>query len=137
MQFSQLLSSSTSLTVNRYFRLMLLACLEIMLTIPLSSFSIYINTHGLTLSPWISWTDTHFNFSHVEHIPAYIWRSDRQYTISVEMSRWIYPFSAFLFFGLFGFAEEARKHYSKAFWAISSLVGIHHKASPSVKGYPM
>ncbi|KAI0078459.1 fungal pheromone STE3G-protein-coupled receptor [Panus rudis PR-1116 ss-1] len=136
IQFSELLSTATSMTVNRYFRLMLLSCLEILLTVPLSSFSIYINNYGLTLSPWISWEDTHFNFSHVEHITGAIWRSSRPYYVSVEMSRWIYPFSAFLFFALFGFAEEARRNYIRAFWWIANLVGIRRPSeSPKSNGF--
>lgn len=136
IQFQELLSSSNSaLSVHRYFRLMLLSCLEIALTIPLSSYSIYVNTAGLTLSPWISWADTHFNFSHVEAIPALVWRSSRTYTISVEMSRWLYPCCAFIFFALFGFAEEARRNYKKSFWAVVSVFGFK-KPSPKFDTLP-
>lgn len=125
VQFSQLVSSASSMSVNRYFRLMLLACLTMLLNTPLSAFSIYINTVGLNLSPWISWSDAHYQFSFVQIIPAIIWRSDHTYTIAAEMSRWIYPFCAFLFFGLFGFADEARRNYSNALQFVVSKLGFN------------
>ncbi|CAL1697584.1 unnamed protein product [Somion occarium] len=134
IQFQELLSSTTSLSVNRYFRLMLLSCLEMALTIPISSYSIYVNTAGLTLSPWISWADTHFNFSHVEMIPAVIWRSSHSYLISVEMSRWLYPCCAFIFFALFGFADEARRNYKLAFWAVAKCLGFRRPSRKSDQG---
>ncbi|THH13628.1 hypothetical protein EUX98_g9699 [Antrodiella citrinella] len=124
IQFSELVSSASSMTVNRYFRLMLLSCLTMLLNTPLSAFSIYINTHGLQLSPWVSWSDAHYNFSFVEQIPAVIWRSSVTYIVSAEMSRWIYPFSALIFFGLFGFADEARRNYVAALAYVVSKLGL-------------
>lgn len=128
------------MTVNRYFRLMLLACLEMMLTIPLSAYGIYINTYGLSLAPWVSWSDTHYNFSHVEIAPAALWRTSKMFTVQVELDRWIYPCSALLFFALFGFAQEARRHYRAAFWWVAGKFGYTPRAamtyeSTSSSGY--
>lgn len=129
VQFNELLSSTNSMTVNRYFRLMLLACLEMMLTIPLSAYGIYINTYGLSLAPWVSWSDTHYNFSHVEIAPAVLWRTSKMFTVQVELDRWIYPCSALLFFALFGFAQEARRHYRAAFWWVAGKFGYTPRAA--------
>lgn len=104
------------MSVSRYFRLMLLSCLEMALTLPLGVYSIIVNTSGVTISPYKSWADTHYQFWRVLEIPAVIWRIDQSNVISLEMGRWIYPLAAFLFFALFGFAEEARRHYRAAFW---------------------
>lgn len=132
MLSSILSSTRSSLTVNRYLRLMMLSCSEILLTVPLTSFSIYITTAGVTLAPWVSWEETHYNFSRVKHVPSFIWRHNRAYLISVEMSRWIYPFAAFIFFALFGFAPEARRHYAIAYWRILGHFGV--KPAPKQAG---
>ncbi|GJE89168.1 STE3-domain-containing protein [Phanerochaete sordida] len=118
VQFRALLASSPSLSLSRYFRLMLLSSLEMCLTVPLAAYSIYVNTHGVPVAPWISWADTHYDFWRVLQIPAVFWRADAQAVAAYEMGRWVYPCAAFLFFGLFGFAEEARRHYRAAFWCI-------------------
>ncbi|KAI0799790.1 pheromone A receptor-domain-containing protein [Irpex lacteus] len=125
VQFNELLSSTNALTVNRYFRLMLLSCLEMMLSVPLTSLSIYLNSHGLTLSPWVSWADAHYNFSFVVRTPAFVWRNNTQYAVAAELSRWIYPCSALLFFALFGFAEEALRNYRSAFRRLKTILRLN------------
>lgn len=91
-------------------------------TVPLTAYSIYINNDGVTLEPWVSWSNVHYNFSFVEQIPALVWRSNHAFLISVELGRWIYPCCAIIFFLLFGFAEEARRHYRMAFSAIAKRI---------------
>ena len=113
------------MTSSRYLRLMLLSCTEMCCTIPLGAFSIYINTDGVELSPWVSWSNAHFGFSRVLMIPASDWTTHKPYVISVEMGRWIYPLSAFLFFALFGFAEEARRIYREEYWTVLKRFGRH------------
>ncbi|KAG7442035.1 uncharacterized protein BT62DRAFT_1079571 [Guyanagaster necrorhizus] len=53
--------------------------------------------------------------SHRHKIPALIWCSDYSYEISVELTRWLSVFCAFLFCALFGFASEAKKPYSHGY----------------------
>ncbi|KAI0087571.1 GPCR fungal pheromone mating factor [Irpex rosettiformis] len=121
-RFKELLSSNESLTVSRYFRLMLLPIVEMSCTIPISLFAVYIITHGVPMSPWKSWSDTHYHFSYVGQLPAVVWRSDPSRRISFEMTRWLNPCSALLFFSLFGFADEAKRQYRKAFNCIKKTV---------------
>ncbi|KAH9919597.1 pheromone A receptor-domain-containing protein [Fomitopsis serialis] len=123
-EFSQLLSSSSALTRSRYFRLMLLCCVEMACTIPLGVFSIVINNGDVPVAPYVSWANAHYDFSYVGKFPALAWMFSRPFYISVEMGRWIYPCSAFLFFSLFGFAEEARRNYKLAFRAIAKRLGF-------------
>ncbi|KAI0830080.1 putative fungal pheromone GPCR, STE3-type [Trametes gibbosa] len=123
MQFRDILSKSSSMTLSRYFRLMLLACIDMACNVPLTVLNMYINNDGVQMSPWVSWANTHYNFSHVEQIPSILWRSNRAFVVSAELGRWIFPCCALIFFGLFGFAEEARKHYSATFWSIANRFG--------------
>lgn len=112
---------------------MLLALVDMMCTIPLGSYVIYISSYGVNLAPWISWQDTHFDFGHVNLVPALVWRSNRGFEIGVEITRWFAVFCAFVFFALFGFATEARKHYSLAFWRMARVFGFKPRSPQSPK----
>lgn len=124
VQFAEVLSKNSSLTVSRYLRLIVLCCVEMACTVPLGAFSIYINNAGLHIAKWISWSNTHYNFSFVEIFPAETWENRRAFYVSVQMGRWIYPCSAILFFALFGFASEARRNYRIAYLWICKRLGI-------------
>ena len=123
------------MSVSRYLRLVLLSTIDIMCTVPLGIYSIYIGNKGVGLAPWISWEDTHYNFSRVALVPSLIWRSDPSFQTSVELTRWLPVLCALLFFGMFGFAEEAKKHYKSAFWAVLKPFGVDPR--PSVPISPM
>ncbi|KAI0334179.1 fungal pheromone STE3G-protein-coupled receptor [Cubamyces sp. BRFM 1775] len=120
-QFNAYLTSNSSLTANRYFRLMAIASVEIVCTVPISAYGLYLNLTSAPMNPWISWDDTHFNYSKVDQYPAVLWRMDRNAVISFELSRWLAPFCALVFFAFFGFAQEARSNYRKAFLWLRNL----------------
>lgn len=113
-QFSQFMSSNSTLTMSRYFRLMALAGVELLCTTPLSVFLMVLNATGEQVDPWISWGETHYNFSNVRLVPAVLWTMNRWTVIGVQFNRWSGPLCAFVFFAFFGFASEARKGYCKA-----------------------
>ncbi|OAX32933.1 Rcb3.42 [Rhizopogon vinicolor AM-OR11-026] len=128
-QFSEFLSSNSSLSINRYFRLMALATLELLCTTPISAYGTYINIVDNPLEPWKGFADAHFNYSHIGQYPSVIWRLNPLTVISTELTRWSLVFCAFSFFAFFGFADEARKNYRKAFWAIAKRFGFHPPVS--------
>jgi pheromone a factor receptor len=124
-KFNEFLSSSsTSLSINRYFRLMALATLELLCTTPIAAYAIYLNITANPMEPWKGFADAHFDYSRIGQFPALIWRTDHTNVISLELSRWSLVFCAFAFFGFFGFAGEARKHYRLAFWTVTRRVGV-------------
>lgn len=131
-QLSMLFASSSSLTVHRYMRLVALALTEILCTVPLASYGLYLNLSAGT-DPWISWSDTHFHYSQVDQYPALLWRMDRTAVISLELSRWLPVFCAFVFFGFFGFAQEARRHYRQVYALMTGLFAIKAKVRPRFK----
>lgn len=122
--FSHFLSSSTSLTINRYFRLMALATVELLFNIPLSTYGLYLNITGRPMYPWKSWADTHFDWYIIDTYPAILWRASTTTTVNFELSRWALIFCALVFFGFFGFAEEARKNYRQIYWTIAKRFGV-------------
>ncbi|KAF9645210.1 pheromone receptor [Thelephora ganbajun] len=129
-QFSQFLSSNSSLTASRYFRLMALACTEILCTTPLALFSIIINATAAPIAPWVSWEDTHYDFSRVGQVPAFIWRRNNLVVLGLTLTKWSSVICAFIFFIFFGFAVEARKHYSSAFIKLLRVCRFKKPAPP-------
>lgn len=93
---------------------MALASIELLCTIPISTYIMAINI-SVGLSPYKGWADLHFNYSHVNQIPSVIWHLDKTLAICLELARWLVVACALIFFGFFGFAEEARRHYRSAF----------------------
>ncbi|KAJ3746243.1 pheromone receptor [Lentinula detonsa] len=125
VQFSQILASNKAINPSRYLRLIILALTDIMCTIPIGIYIIYIDLKGVTLAPWISWDDTHFDFGRVVLVPAVIWKSDPTDVAAIQIVRWLPVICAFIFFALFGFAEEARKHYRRVFWFFATRFGFY------------
>jgi pheromone a factor receptor len=121
-QFMEILSSNPGLSRSRYFRLMAIAAVEICGTIPLGTFFIVYNARN-GVAPWISWADTHSNYSQVDQVAAFIWKNDPGTAIGFEVFRWSTVYCAFVFFALFGFADEARQHYRRVYTTLASRIG--------------
>ncbi|KAI0312767.1 STE3-like pheromone receptor [Amylostereum chailletii] len=128
--FEVLSGTSASLTANQYLRFMILACTEMLCTLPLSIYTIVMNATRSPIEPWISWADTHFNWNRFEQVPSIVWHSDSRIYASVELTRWLSPFCAIAFFMLFGLSSDARRHYRKALAKIGKAVGIKHTSKP-------
>ncbi|KAH8984400.1 STE3-domain-containing protein [Lactarius deliciosus] len=122
-QFSQIMSSNRGLNQSRYFRLMCLALIEVLGTIPLASFVLSYNIR-LGFHKWVSWADTHSNYQRIIQISSIVWKSDNVARILYEFNRWSLVMCAFIFFAFFGFADEARKHYRLVYTSIASRVGL-------------
>lgn len=118
--------------MGRYFRLMALATTEIMLTTPLAIFSMWVNTAAFPVQKWQSWSETHWNYSRVEQIPAFFWRQNHLAVLGLEFTRWVPVLCALVFFSFFGFADEAKKNYRKAFWFVATRLGFKRR-EPSPK----
>lgn len=117
-QFNEFVTSTTSLTISRYFRLMALATVEILCTTPIAAYGIYLNATLSPIQPWKGLADAHYNYSHIGHYPSVVWRSNHYNAIAMELTRWSLVFCALVFFGFFGFADEARKNYRKLYHAV-------------------
>ncbi|KAJ7874108.1 pheromone A receptor-domain-containing protein [Mycena leptocephala] len=104
-QFRLLLSASAhaNLELDRYLRLMALAATDLLLTVPLASFVLYSNR--------------------VVQVPGIYWHTDLYSAASVETLRWATVACALLFFGYFGFADEAIKNYRGAVQSVARRIG--------------
>jgi pheromone A receptor len=122
--FNGMLGSNKSPNHNRYIRLIVLSTAQICISMPVAFFILAINASYLTVFPWISWDVTHAHYYVVGQVPSFMWRADPIVETSLELERWIIVISAFLFFAFFGFAEEARSHYRKAYSFASSSLNL-------------
>lgn len=113
-------------------RLIALSSTQLLLNLPLSLYYLYVNAVVNPVSPWISWEDTHFNYSHVGQFPSVVWRADPILYVVIESSRWSVIPCAFVFFGFFGFAEEARRHYRLAYSFARSRLHLGNFGTKSV-----
>ncbi|KAI0250435.1 GPCR fungal pheromone mating factor [Lactifluus subvellereus] len=105
-QLSEMISFGCGLNRSFYIRLMILAGVEILGTIPLASFFIAMDIKQ-GLEPWVSWADVHSNYSVIAQVPSIFWKHNLYPTLGLEMSHWVLVLCAFIFFAFFGFGEEA------------------------------
>ncbi|KZT37710.1 STE3-domain-containing protein [Sistotremastrum suecicum HHB10207 ss-3] len=132
-QMKDILSSNNNLTPSRYLRLMALAGIEMLCTVPIATYYLWLDATVTPVYPWISWEDTHFGFSQVRLYPKAYIELVPSLGIEIKLNSWIYPAVAMLFFLFFGFAEEARKSYYRLYCAAATLVGL--KPATSSRGY--
>jgi pheromone a factor receptor len=114
--------SCTPLTRNRYIRLMVISATEIFGTIPLGTLYI-VKSAKSGVDPWRGWAYTHEDYSAVYQVPASAWKNNPNSVFALEMYRWSLVLCAFLFFALFGFADEAQQHYRRVYTSIASRIG--------------
>ncbi|KAF8468710.1 pheromone receptor [Russula ochroleuca] len=131
-QFSQIMVHSQGLKRGRYLRLMALSGTEIIGTIPLGTYFIVNNAKG-GVTPWQGWAYTHSHYSDVVQVPSSVWKNNPSTSGGMETFRWSLVACAFIFFAFFGFADEARQHYRRAYTSIASRIGFstftHHGSS--------
>jgi hypothetical protein len=56
--------------------------------------------------------------------------------MAIEGTRWSSVVYAIVFFALFGFADEALRHYSNAWWTVAKVFGYRPKSSESSEYVP-
>ncbi|KAI0049305.1 STE3-like pheromone receptor, partial [Auriscalpium vulgare] len=105
---------------SRHIRVMILSCTDVLCTVPLSVYFMYLDLQGVT--PWVSWSDVHADFSAVWEIPSVLWKA-WPHSSATQLSRWSNFFCALLFFAIFGTGEEAFRHYRAFFRAVGTRLG--------------
>jgi pheromone a factor receptor len=116
----QLMTSSQGLNRGRYIRLMALASIEILGTIPIGTYILVSNSGGVTPYRWAS---VHSHYSEVYQIPSVVWKNNSTWTTGLEMFRWLLVACAFIFFAFFGFADDARQHYRLVYTSLARRLG--------------
>lgn len=121
---NEILGVNGMVSFSRYFRLMGLAAADLVLTVPLCSWALYLNVTSAPVHPWLGWADTHENFARVIMVPSVNWHLVDNVANGRELQRWSPIICAFVFFALFGFAQEARRQYVLLVNTIGKWTGI-------------
>ena len=136
-QFRQVVSSSQfeGLSRGRYLRLIALASVEILGTIPLGTYVIVSNAKR-DVTSWRSLTSMHHRYSEVFQFASVVWKNEKYCVIGLEMFRWSLVVCAFIFFAFFGFAEEARQHYRLLYTFLASCTGYSMMSTSTLSESP-
>jgi pheromone a factor receptor len=121
-KLKELVGSDPNLTFSRYWRLIILSSMDIIFTIPLYSFSLYLTV--LNLQPWISWDNVHADFGRIDQFTSLTWRGNAVVVITMEFNRWSYVLCAFVVFALFGFGADAMRDYRSTWTSVSSCIAL-------------
>ncbi|KAJ7440953.1 pheromone receptor Rcb2 B43 [Mycena latifolia] len=113
-------ASHSALTTSRYLRLMLMAILEMVWSLCVTSYTLWFTTISSPIRPYTSWADVHSNFSRVDtyptlFIPAIVARA-------YYFLWWLIPVSTFAFVAMFAFGRDAMEEYRKCFVFIRNTV---------------
>lgn len=119
-QSKEILSLHSNFTNGRYIRLIALAGIHVISSVPIHLFSM-IDTICQGPEPWTSWGDIHADVSRVYQYPAQVWHLSYSW---IEMTRWMCVAMAFVFFAFFGFSSEAMNHYRSAIRSVGKRVGV-------------
>ena len=128
-------NSSSTITPNRYLRLMALAITQVIWQIVLTVFPMYDNI-SFGLRPWTTWADVHSDWLRVdvytldEFMPAY--------RTQMFLFFFVMPASSLLFFLFFGFGEQAVKDYRiTADWIRCKVFRLPPRAPKQAKGFKL
>ncbi|KAH9990938.1 pheromone A receptor-domain-containing protein [Russula vinacea] len=112
-QFNELMLASPGLSRGRYIRLMAIG----------PSRFLGPSRWGQRCESWKGWAYTHSNYSEVIQVAGFIWKNDPNVAHPTEIYRWSLVACAFIFFALFGFADEARLCYRRVYTSLASRIG--------------
>ena len=107
------LGGYSSLSPSKYMRLLALASVDAVITVPFAAYSIYANATETKPSPWKGWANAHLDFNRVSQVPAIFWRRDPATIRALDMTRAFLIVCAGIFILFFGFSTETLREYKK------------------------
>ncbi|KAG1853501.1 GPCR fungal pheromone mating factor [Suillus subluteus] len=101
-------TSRNGLTTSRYFRLMLMAVVEMIWNIVVTSYTLWFS--AMDMRPWTNWDDVHSNFSRID---LYATAFTPQIVLTnFYLIWWVVPVSTFIFVAFFAFGKDAVDEYT-------------------------
>lgn len=107
-----------------------LGSFDSLLTLPISTIQLAFDFagSGTQFSFYQGWTFIHSNWEPVL-VPKTIWSTNKWSVISVYWNGWTGPFTAVVFFSLFGLTPKARKTYIRFFRLLGRPFGVRKAES--------
>nr|QNB56515.1 pheromone B alpha 3 receptor [Hypsizygus marmoreus] len=100
----RLLRESAGISTAKYIRLMCLSSIDLIFTIPISTWFLVELIPGIA---WVPWSVHQANISKIYEIPASEWRADKYTEGLYEFNRWLIIICSFVTFAAFGLGTEA------------------------------
>jgi Pheromone A receptor len=123
---SALSIGSSNVNKNHFVRLVCLSAIAVLLHLSLSLWVLMSNAIDYQVHPWISWEDTHSDYGRIAYISRFLMQQSQESVISMSVMLFATTLCAFNYFFLFGFGEEAMKHYRSFIGAIVRPFGIKY-----------
>lgn len=122
--------NNSSLSPNRYFRLMAMAVVVNMWDAGINTYIlIFTNQLDGGPRPWISWANVHSNWSFIAVYPITLFPPALYSQLMFVW--WIVPISCFIFFIFFGFGSEVQAdRRAAAKWVWTKVFRRQSRASP-------
>ncbi|KAI0318444.1 GPCR fungal pheromone mating factor [Amylostereum chailletii] len=125
--------SASGISRSRYYRLLALGCIDIILTLPMGILHIVLDIGQLEPRVfWPGWDVVHEQFDEIVTATADEWRPDFWSRFGLGFDNWVNPAFAVAFFVLFGLTSEARRTYATVFWGAVGLVGWKRPERPEL-----
>lgn len=118
-----------SMSRGSYFRVMALASMDILLTLPISVLVLVTGKVNNKLAVWRGWALLHNDWAPIR-MRASHWIPAFWLNFSIRWDEWINPMFALVFFLIFGLTEEARGMYRSAFFAFMRVFGYERDVQP-------
>ena len=129
-EFKDLVTANSNLTYSHYWRLVALASVDFCFTVPLATCFIILNVRR-GVHPWVSWDDTHSEYSRVYQFPKVLADQNPLLMVGFQITQWATVLCAFVFFGFFGFADEAMENYRLLASTVAKRLGCKMVSSNS------
>ncbi|KAG2133641.1 GPCR fungal pheromone mating factor [Suillus bovinus] len=122
-------TSRNGLTTFRYFRLMLMAIVEMIWNIMVTSYTLWFV--AMDVRPWTNWDDVHWDFSRIDLYPAAF--MPKIALTNYYLVWWVVPASTFIFVAFFAFGKDAVNEYTACMMWIRRNVSSRCFAIPAEK----
>ncbi|KAI0796071.1 GPCR fungal pheromone mating factor [Abortiporus biennis] len=103
-------SSIGDLSMSCYIRLMVMTLVEILFTVPLSTWR-FVVALQTPIYPWKGLADLHEGFGRVRQFPLELWISDESAVRSIVYLQYATIVIGLIFFFVFGFSKESKDYY--------------------------
>ncbi|VDB95847.1 unnamed protein product [Peniophora sp. CBMAI 1063] len=133
-------SDASSISTNVYLRILALASIDILLTLPIGIVNIALNISSTVVSIdtvplYPGWTALHSDWEPVSYTYAELETFGRSELARNYFSYWTSPVLAFAIFCLFGVTSEARASYWRIIRAVGDRVGWRRTTRPAKEGH--
>ena len=115
-----------------YARLLALGLIDSVLTLPVTAAVLVISLlrSGNDSQFWPGFNTAHMKVAQVDYLTTEEWKAEGLWNVvEIRFSQWSCPFTALVFFALFGMTEHKRARYRKLFWKITKPLGLIPRAN--------